>query len=262
MIKKEIIQTRIVSRAKYKCPKSIEALIYWANELYPKEIPDLQGDIWFALCEKTSRKSKEELDSLAVRELFYIPGSNDIYINFLISLMRSTFEYLQRPPTTTLDEAFNLSDVVEDFTLRYIKHRETIVNFVRLANILNGIRKGTSQTRELELFYEPTFIFIDENKKLDTYSNSFLLEVVKGTDSDRIRVCEICKNVFWANRMDKETCSFSCANRLRVQNSRRLTDEQKAERKSQKEKNKQHKKNQKYLAKQGRLIKKLREENK
>jgi len=47
-----------------------------------------------------------------------------------------------------------------------------------------------------------------------------LSEALDGIIGERLRYCEICKNIFWAQRKESETCSPACANKIRVQRHR------------------------------------------
>lgn len=52
---------------------------------------------------------------------------------------------------------------------------------------------------------------------IDLYSSAFIQAREEGKMffPDRIRSCEICSRIFWANRKDSETCSPDCFNTLR-----------------------------------------------
>ena len=60
--------------------------------------------------------------------------------------------------------------------------------------------------------------FIDEQGFVRIKSNDFLKFVDENDiKADRIRVCLICRKIFWASRSDMRTCQKSCANALRQQ---------------------------------------------
>jgi hypothetical protein len=69
-----------------------------------------------------------------------------------------------------------------------------------------------------------------------------LSAALHGVIGERVRSCEICQNIFWASRKDKETCSQPCANNLRVRLSRHLSDKEKADRKAQRDANRERNK--------------------
>ncbi len=52
-----------------------------------------------------------------------------------------------------------------------------------------------------------------------------LSEAVIGVDLDRIRTCEICEQVFWANYKNSFTCSTPCLNALRQRRHRKTNKE-------------------------------------
>ena len=53
-----------------------------------------------------------------------------------------------------------------------------------------------------------------------------LADAINNVDGDRIRACEICNHVFWANRKDSETCSPMCFNTLRQRRHRERNKEE------------------------------------
>ncbi len=71
--------------------------------------------------------------------------------------------------------------------------------------------------------------------------NTDYFDAVDGIAADRLRICEICQRVFWAKRQDSKTCSPLCLNTLNVRRHRKLTDEEKAQKKAQREANKNFK---------------------
>lgn len=67
-------------------------------------------------------------------------------------------------------------------------------------------------------------------------------QIIDGIDGDRIRICEICTQLFWAKRVESKACSATCANNLRQRLYRTLSREEKTRRKDQRESNRRHKK--------------------
>ncbi len=57
-------------------------------------------------------------------------------------------------------------------------------------------------------------MWIDENGEICTNKDLFT-DAVEGVEAARIRLCEVCRNVFWASRMNKKSCSKLCAHALR-----------------------------------------------
>jgi hypothetical protein len=53
-------------------------------------------------------------------------------------------------------------------------------------------------------------------------------EALEGIEAKRIRLCEVCKRIFWAGRITQKCCSNSCSNKFRVHRFRYKTDEEKA----------------------------------
>jgi len=66
------------------------------------------------------------------------------------------------------------------------------------------------------------FLIVGEDGRLSVHLTG-LAAAVDGVEGDRIRLCLICRKVFWANRRDSSTCSPKCSSVYRQRNHRRLT---------------------------------------
>ncbi len=63
-------------------------------------------------------------------------------------------------------------------------------------------------------------IYIDESGLLQKEDN-LIFQILIGVDITRIRQCAICRNFFWANRIDRCCCSKECSNVNNKRNSRK-----------------------------------------
>ncbi|HEX8636502.1 MAG TPA: hypothetical protein VF692_00455, partial [Pyrinomonadaceae bacterium] len=81
------------------------------------------------------------------------------------------------------------------------------------------------QCKQLGFLYFGTVpIFKIKNNTL--LPNTHPLEFLFGLENiDRLRICEICKRVFWANRKDARGCSPKHNNLLRVRRSRSTVEQ-------------------------------------
>jgi hypothetical protein len=126
--------------------------------------------------------------------------------------------------------------------------------FFRLREMLTEIVNRLEAERRGEFFLDwqripitmPSKLLKDENGFLYTEPTLWQDSFNQKIDSSRLRICRICRHIFWAKREDSETCSTNCANNLRVRRSRSLSDEEKLKRKMLREENRN-------LVKQGKV---------
>jgi hypothetical protein len=70
---------------------------------------------------------------------------------------------------------------------------------------------STEETTKLDL---PRFLAVPDfniDFLLD-FKSTYLMEVLKGIDVRRLRICSKCKHVFWAYRLNQEYCGKDCQN--------------------------------------------------
>jgi hypothetical protein len=251
--KKKSGQTESKSRANYTCPENLANLIFWANYILPDQpLPDvgIASDIK-AIVSKKYRSvgwlnqdiSQSEINRMIVWELVEISDVGKCYGELFVQLFKGAIERSGKKLPKTLNGALFLPGIVDDFLWSYSNHRDAIISFIKIAKIVNEIRKGNQDKYSLSQIriLEPPLFFIDENNKIDADVSNTLVNALRGVDADRLRTCEICNRIFWAKREDSETCSPKCFGVLRTRRYRTLTEEQKAERKAQREANKAYK---------------------
>lgn len=53
-----------------------------------------------------------------------------------------------------------------------------------------------------------------------TFQNDKVIKALEGIDIKRLRICEVCNRIFWANRLEKLGCSDRCNQTLRTRRKR------------------------------------------
>ena len=247
--KERVSSPKLKTRAKYKCPDDLSEVIYWTNYFLPDlPLPEIYrafgvNDTLESVYVKTgimggfTDYTKEETDRMVVWELFNISEAGKKYGKFLVPILKNAFANVNKIPTDTINEALFLPDVVDSFIHLYTQYRNSTIQIKTIAKILNDIRKGVQKKSALTIVYESTFIYINEKMKLDTYSNTNLFNLLKGLDADRLRICEICDNIFWAKRANSESCTPRCLNTLNVRRSRSLNNKEKAKKEAERKAN-------------------------
>ena len=218
-----------LSRAKYECPKALEALIGLANR-FPAEndLPD------FLDYEKRGREklpqserdnlSLEEGWKLAIEEVIRDLGGREG--GLVMFLFEQSFAHVGRLPESSNLDVILSPDVVRAFVGNYVNIKSDRDNFIKFARVLNEIRKGDREKSHFERFEMMAVPYITEDNKIEVTSNTAFFEIIRGIEADRLRVCEVCNRIFWAKRKDAETCSPNCLNVLRQRRFRQQNKEQ------------------------------------
>ena len=137
-------------------------------------------------------------------------------------------------------------DMVREAAEQYTFVRESRLKLIELADRGKTIKQcreegGLEAVRELIDCWIPWHEIICESiVEVDEHGRAIVTEdlfakIIKGVDVTRIRVCEICRTIFWAGRYDSLCCSSNCADKRRKRQHRarykaRLADEVEAER--------------------------------
>lgn len=105
---------------------------------------------------------------------------------------------------------------------RYKRVRFIKETLLRLAFIGRNFESADKKIRQTGLINSGSFfplLYVDENGILKREKNK-LVESLDGLDIRRIRTCAICKNLFWAQRLDRQCCGKKCADRYNQRLSR------------------------------------------
>jgi hypothetical protein len=137
-------------------------------------------------------------------------------------------------------------DMVREAAELYTFVRDSRLKLIELADRGKAIKHcrdqgGLEAVRELidcwipwrEIISEST-VEVDEHGRAVITDDKFAA-IIKGVDLTRVRVCEICRTIFWAGRYDSLCCSSNCADKRRKRQHRarykaRLAEEIEAER--------------------------------
>lgn len=234
MVKKIAKKNR--SRAKYKCPPMIENLIQMANDMPVN--PSLPTHEEYEKGFRPESKLKEPM----TREEW-----EDLIIYSVKRLMNDTISLHEDAAVSAYKEALEPNpawdSLVEKeeakFYVKFAAFYESIVTnlktFIQVVQIVDGVRTGKidkSDIPPIQISVRPKIKSErEESDETLTIKSPTVIDVLNGT-YNRLRICEICKNIFWAERIDKKACSLDCANNLRVRRYRSLSDDEKAKRKT------------------------------
>jgi hypothetical protein len=245
---KNLEPQEIKSRAKYKCPLELEALIERVNLVpFDKELP--KWDQVYKKNEQTyvptgfhSRKSSEIFRLTNEECLSYLPDS--VAKNICIKAVAIARAKGLSPETLKFDLLTNAAK--RDIYMEFCQNREDLR---KIAVFFAIKRKGEDPVVDgkiilaNETFYElPAFQW--RSTELDNkicFTPIGLAELLEGLDCDRIRSCVICNQLFWAKRgNESKTCSRLCLKIFHMRRNRALPAEVKAERKAQREANRKY----------------------
>jgi hypothetical protein len=85
----------------------------------------------------------------------------------------------------------------------------------QVRNVLRTLaRYGRSPTTEslpIGAYLESLVFAKIDNKGRLHVEHTRLLRAIEGVEINRIRLCKICRKIFWAGRADKDCCSHKCA---------------------------------------------------
>lgn len=192
-------------------PKELAYFIELANEISPYfQLPSIEPEV-------KALKNK--------RSVYFLGKSNDDYLNCVYETYARVASYLQ-------DNSFEASDFFDLLTAREGKHNaiykynevqkarenlQTIIYLNRKAiecMYLSDYNITASLTLSGEIYLE-----LNEQGRLVVSEGRFI-KAINGVEIWRIRECEMCEYIFWANRRDQVCCTKQCANAFRVRRHR------------------------------------------
>lgn len=214
------IKMKTKSRAKFQCPPELERLISMANLISPdaelkkpSDWNEYQRRFQFPLF--LSFEEKERLATEEKEKVF-----SELFIDFDEGFKKAVLTLNE----AELRETFNLGYVMTHLLIQ--KEFFAVYEFFYdLRHNLRLIDRFFSQLREGDnLFVGESEIIIKTGEVLvlPRFQVSLSREGTKGkigtnqilhledVDLDRIRLCRICKRIFWAKRSDSHTCSKPC----------------------------------------------------
>lgn len=224
-------QTNKRSRAKYECLPEIEALISLANGI-PVDYEILLGFEDHFETIRSHYNLSTHFDKKTHEDLLIATGDvmvSDItyYEPVGVAAYKSAVKF------SDLDLSMNLRHEAI-FWLKFAAYYDTMIRnlkiFITLARKLDAVRKGKIKKSFIQMlddfgknkndksFELPTIEItvkpmIDSEGKLEIKIPA-VFDVLNDINADRLRICEICNQIFWAKKKNSETCQKSCYNTL------------------------------------------------
>lgn len=224
------------------CPPTLAKLIETSSLLPPDfNLPALNyntGNSFEQKPEIWTRNAREELSSIKDRldrrlELLELP--EEIYLNQsnqLNEFWKNVWN--DNPPETSEyadaskkeNKSARAFGVVYEAINRYEQFNDVRIKLRRLAKFAKKLNEGEKTTPFVILPLAESVNFrLDEKGFISIEANAIAeamreLQAAK-LEVKRIRECEICQRIFFAGRLDKQSCGSVCANVLNVRNSRR-----------------------------------------
>jgi len=176
------------------------------KEIYKKR-RQKRGDEFFN--EKEFNESFSEDYRFTEGELYveYL-GKRDELIREIIKNYPALLEYI-------FDTTLSLTKNEFAYAFRYIEFAELRVWLRRIAiqNTNYAFSKGAIKHFNLYISGNPQFehksnatYYINEKGEMDFHFEP-IIEAVKGYDAIRLRICPVCKNIFWAKKTNSITCA-------------------------------------------------------
>jgi hypothetical protein len=228
------------SRAKYKCSPELANIIDTINLVPPLLETQKRIDISDKLRNHFGEQTLEELKEIygvnfrKVIEKAFAEGFYPLSQNFQISLLKAilcepnSIKYIiGAKELSGYSFAFNVDNaywrfiqlckdfrgLVEYFTTL----RKEGISAVGMYNVLSDVNtKPTLPLLTVSLQAIGTIVQVIPSN---------LAKAIDGIDGDRLRACEICKRIFWANYKNSFTCSKPCLNALRQRRHRKTNKE-------------------------------------
>lgn len=125
-------------------------------------------------------------------------------------------EYIFEQHIPELFEPFDIWDRYKDF----IEYRQKIRFAAREA--VDYRKRGRRRITFSSIYNPETFktSFSITKEGLISLKDDILFKALEGIAARRLRICEVCERIFWANRLDKEGCSGRCNQTLRSRRKR------------------------------------------
>lgn len=224
------------SRAKYKCPDALGRFIGWDNAIPPNT--ELVGD-WREKFNEYYEKHKRNIASSDARALACYRDTFDECLRHFSeeakALLKEYYfsEFVQPEFPEQNKEQLEikiLATVLDSWYPYYCQRRKDLRDIAKfflhlrnkdcLAATDEEIKTKNGETIRLPVFK----IFLSREgttgKAITPEYQAYI-----GADLDRIRACEICERIFWANYKNSYTCSQTCLNALRQRRHRKTNKE-------------------------------------
>lgn len=210
-----------------KCPSDFNKIIELVNSL-PNDLDLIYSELKKDFDnKKKSLAERQHIDRRASFDLVFLPDKYGKKIEQLFP--ENIYLYVIGIFETDFDEL-----IFEHGTFAQLKPLEKLFELINLRNLLTQIAKltmrefnvGHTSTR---LTFQPLISFgLDKNECVKPFANP-IVEIFERNNLSlkRIRQCPICKDIFWANRIDAPTCiEKRCSNNFNKKKSRFREDEE------------------------------------
>lgn len=228
------------TRAKYKCPDEIAVWLFIMKEYVPPDfiLPEwkYERDISneFYRPEYTSVSCNSNEDTAIFYKEFNAFINEEIgKLKYPVIYMAWKFLGLEMPrleiPTmqeiASSDKFKSVSFYLGSLVAYYRIAQASIEIMRQSATFFEKVRKGELPQSSSVSFHIPATISITPQGKALAKSDLKLLNAINSIEFDRLRVCEICNQIFWANYKNSFTCSTPCLNALRQRRHRKKNKE-------------------------------------
>lgn len=194
------------SRGKYPCPPKLESLIEQYNYAPPETLPDLMKEV--AVQTKLVREHTGDEYWVAPKDKVFAVLLKKFPLelqNHLRAEVNSRYKF----PT---DDYHPVSELAE----AYAAYRESQSLMQEFINLRPGIGEGFDEAMDFlspKLNVSISFMHRGDGRR----HLPGLLGLIGMFDDSRLRICAVekCGKVFWAKRINSETCSTKCYEKWR-----------------------------------------------
>lgn len=200
-----------VSRSHYAVKTELAKLIELVNMLPPEQM--LQHLEPFYVAELERRVAEGEDKEIA--SIFAM----DVALGACLENLPEDFRAYVNSLAAQFDESDRIGRI--NFGVSwYTGFRAALLTLRSLASLNKLAPKGSSRAASyIQLSATASTLFVDKQKRIRVRKSTFA-EAVEGVEYNRIRECEICRRIFWANREDKLCCSKEHGHVLRSRRAR------------------------------------------
>lgn len=170
---------------------------------------------------KAKSAKKRHAESAALRQLIDLANSVPLDID-LPAPQGRVQEVLEMLGSERFSEFRRLTGPItpDTFLSKFIgpgapvTYNRVLGNYIRLRDGRNWLRQAAligEQSRTIKIRYLMPMLTAQTNDRGELEFNvDPLVEALKGVEASKIRICPICKAIFWASRKDKPCCSNRC----------------------------------------------------
>lgn len=217
------------SRAKYKCPDDLKEILKIVNSVPPGVTLPVARDVISKL-EKTylvkhSVNRRSDLDDATYVDMwfeivdecfkdFFDKNIKKDIFQFWFDRLREDLSKLKKAEMALL---YSVIDTYEYY-------RKTRKDVKAVINYVFELNKNSPILHLYDTDLHTPLLFTQKNGETRATPQGFS-KVIERIDLERLRACEICSRIFWANYKNSFTCSTPCLNALRQRRHREKNKE-------------------------------------